>query len=387
VKIVQVAPPLRGGAGRLVVSLANAFSQDGHEVWLAFPSSTQSLMSDEAIIQTIRPNVQTIDVNLFTRENSSYWPNTLLLEKLIESVGPEIIHGHTGPICMAVALACRSLKAFSKTIATWHSWSLSRPSWMNDQDTLAFKQADVVITDSFYNARVLASIGIQHTKVIYPVVEGMVRNQVCERRVPDLNRQSYGPRVKVLICCVAEVSRRKNQGQLISLISELRSRNVDATLKIIGPIAEEEYAARLEAEYSELIAEGKVLFCGHVSEPWAVAKECDLFAFPSQSEGLGMAVVEAVACGIPTIFSDRQGLNDIREILSEDCFGVFNPDDLNDLIVNVERFLSLPPLLVEEKALRASEKIKTHFNFATMISEHLNVYKSSLGLMTLNQLG
>jgi glycosyltransferase involved in cell wall biosynthesis len=375
-KLLQVVPPLRGGAGRLVVSMANALAQVGHQVWLIYPLSTKSLSSDDGITRVISPSVRTVDINLFTRDHDSYWKNLLLLTTLLSTENPDIAHGHTGPTCLAIAVARLIVKGSFSVVGTWHSWSPNRPNWMNDQDSLAYKLMDQVITDSFFNVSVLKEIGIPNPKVIYPVVEawGPFLHSPDES---NLRKRRYLQRNKLVICCIAEVSRRKNQGLIINLVNELKSHNIVVELRIIGPIAENEYLTTLSSAYPNLIAQGQVVFYGHVDDPWELTKECDLFVFPSLSEGLGMAVVEAIARGIPSIFSDREGLRDIKELLTDDCFGVFNPEDLNELTFLVKEFASLAPSLIETKRVRAAKKIRQNFNFHNMITEHLTLYKSS----------
>lgn len=73
---------------------------------------------------------------------------------------------------------------------------------------------------------------------------------------------------------------------------------------------------------------GHVLFAGVVENAkvpdWLAA--CDVFVLPSLNEGRSNAVIEALACGLPVVVSDRS-FN--REFLRED-FAVFvdpmNPD-------------------------------------------------------------
>ena len=50
-------------------------------------------------------------------------------------------------------------------------------------------------------------------------------------------------------------------------------------------------------------------------QPWAQTpaylNAMDVFAFPSQSEGFGMALLEAMACGLPAVTTDQSGTQDV----------------------------------------------------------------------------
>lgn len=59
----------------------------------------------------------------------------------------------------------------------------------------------------------------------------------------------------------------------------------------------------------------RVHFLGEQRDVSALMREADLFLFPSQWEGMGMALVEAVAAGVPALASDLPAL---RELLPDD---------------------------------------------------------------------
>jgi glycosyltransferase involved in cell wall biosynthesis len=61
----------------------------------------------------------------------------------------------------------------------------------------------------------------------------------------------------------------------------------------------------------------------------------DLFVFPSLAEGFGLPVAEALACGTPSIASDRTSL---PELLPADA--LFDPGDAGAIAKAIERALT-----------------------------------------------
>jgi glycosyltransferase involved in cell wall biosynthesis len=59
--------------------------------------------------------------------------------------------------------------------------------------------------------------------------------------------------------------------------------------------------------------EGRVSFTGRVDNVEDYLRACDLFVFPSLFEALGIALVEAAACGLPAVASGTGGIVDVVE--------------------------------------------------------------------------
>ena len=70
-------------------------------------------------------------------------------------------------------------------------------------------------------------------------------------------------------------------------------------------------------EYAEIVEQAKgsrhsIRFLGPLTQPELseLYASCDLFVFPSYYEGLGLAVFEAMACGLRVVVSNTEGLQD-----------------------------------------------------------------------------
>lgn len=93
----------------------------------------------------------------------------------------------------------------------------------------------------------------------------------------------------------------KNQKLLITGFAELARYNPDLSLYIYGEGPERFNLLALISEYS---LEKQIFLPGKTDDSYKVLFDADLAVFPSITEGFGLAVCEAMSCGVPVIGSD-----------------------------------------------------------------------------------
>jgi glycosyltransferase involved in cell wall biosynthesis len=117
---------------------------------------------------------------------------------------------------------------------------------------------------------------------------------------------------------LSRIDRKKGLDLLLSAFAEVRRQRPDAALVIVGN-GDDAFLSVLRRQAQQLGIEGDVLWAGFLEGEQKVAalRESDVFVLPSYSENFGVAVVEAMACGLPVIVSDQVGIH--RELSASDA--------------------------------------------------------------------
>ena len=93
----------------------------------------------------------------------------------------------------------------------------------------------------------------------------------------------------------------KGFDMLLSSFAPLVTEFPDWDLTILGNGS---LMGELKAQAAKLGIENRVNLPGFVNPPFEYLKGADLFAFTSHSEGFGLALMEAMACGLPAVSFD-----------------------------------------------------------------------------------
>ena len=124
--------------------------------------------------------------------------------------------------------------------------------------------------------------------------------------LPDLSYHR-GKSPKVLLS-VGELSARKNHQLMVETMALLR--DLDLKYVICGTGDQQEM---LQQRIAELGLEHRVYLAGYQEDISKWLARADCFVLPSYQEGLPVAVMEAMAAGLPVIASDIRGVNDLIE--------------------------------------------------------------------------
>lgn len=126
-----------------------------------------------------------------------------------------------------------------------------------------------------------------------------IRARVADLRLdrPQL-RKSLGLPNGIIVVNLARLSSgQKDQETLIRAIGRLRAMGHSVQLLLVGSGSDEERLRQLATE----MGSGSVTFAGEQSDPLPWLAASDIFGFPSRSEGLPGALLEAMAAGLPCV--------------------------------------------------------------------------------------
>lgn len=132
---------------------------------------------------------------------------------------------------------------------------------------------------------------------------------------------------------VGRLLRHKRCDLAISAVAHLRARNLDAELLVVGVGPER---ARLE-EYSQALGVGDLIrFNGPIAdddELLSTLKGARILVFPSEREGFGITVAEALALGTPVITTVHTS-NEARLLVEHRVTGSLAPPGVADALAD-----------------------------------------------------
>ena len=143
------------------------------------------------------------------------------------------------------------------------------------------------------------------------------------------------------------------------------------TLEVVG-VGPLENDLRALAERLEIAP--RIHWLGYRDDVPKLLSNADIFCFPSLWEGLGLAFLEAIAAGVPTVATSLPVLEEV--MLPQK--GVFVPSgDVPGFAHAIDGMLQ-DPVLAVQRAQAAAAEVRARFSIQRMVSEYAAVYRSLL---------
>ena len=219
---------------------------------------------------------------------------------LLKGGGFDLIHthGYFADIC-ALPVA-RFLNV--RSIATCHGFISNdrKLRFYNYLDRHSLSFSDIVIAVSDGIKAVLIEGGVKEHKITVlqnAVVTDIDLEDFRQRRVAK--RQALGINTdQFVVGYMGRLSQEKGLSFLVQALAQLRARGITPKLLLVGEGTEGE---ALEEQVAVAGLADQVVFAGFQEDTDDWLAVFDLFALPSLTEGTPMALLEAMAAGIPVV--------------------------------------------------------------------------------------
>ena len=368
-KIGIVCYPTYGGSGVLATELGKALARKGHEVH--FISSSLPVRLD-----SIGTNIFFHEVSVLNYPLFEYPPYELaLISRLIDVVKYEkldVLHVHYAiPHAFAAYAAKQILASLGISIpivTTLHGTDITlvgKDPLYEPAVTYSINQSDAVTAVSQYlREETYRSFDIKKDiKVIYNFVDF----DRFSKKKKDHFKLAIAPEGEKLIVHTSNFRPVKRVEDVINVFKLIHDK-MPCKLLLIGDGPER---TRMEQLSRTLHLSDAVRFLGKIEAVEEVLSVADLFLLPSSQESFGLAALEAMACQVPVISTDTEGLPEIN--LQGETGFMSHVGDVEDMAKNALYILSDPEIHLKFK--EAAYKQAKNFDLNKIMLEYEDVYE------------
>jgi glycosyltransferase involved in cell wall biosynthesis len=302
------------------------------------------------------------------------------LSRVIADTGPDVVHAHDPMAVALVAIALRmntGLRARPLVVAArrvdFHLKQHAFSKWK-------YRHVDVFIAASKLIADVLERDGIQTSRVEV-VHDGVNVAFIDKQPAVDAHAEFWLPKGAPLVGNVAALAPHKGQRHLVAAAARVVREMPDVRFLVVG---DGELRESLERQIRDLGLERHVFLSGFRADALGLLKSFDLFVMSSVTEGLGSAILEAMACARPVVATRAGG---IPEAVSDGETGLLvAPHDEAGLAQAIMRMLQNKALR-DDTAARGRLRVLDEFSVDRLVAATARVYEERLARLRSSETG
>lgn len=283
---------------------------------------------------------------------------------LMRRRGIDLAHAHVFTANMWTRLAAR-LASIPGVITHEHSsFTVDSPRRRRIEQALAPWSSCQIAVSRELQAR-FETLAFRHQRRL-TIHNGLQlpQNGAAEKAGTAIDLSRFG----AVIGTVGRLEPRKNHRLLLQAFARVRRQRGDAGLLIVGAGPEE---ATLRSQADALALDGSVVFAGYRADVAGMLSQMQVFCLSSDTEGISMALLEAMAAGVPVVATAVGGN---PEVIADPSVGVLvPPGDADSLATALLRVLN-ERQHAQEMAVKAREFVQTHFSESRMMRELETLY-------------
>lgn len=355
-----------GGAGRYLLYLLSQPAFEPHVVIVACPDGELQKRLDAAGICRIPISGRDISHSLrLTRE----------ILRLVREEDPDVIHTHG---CLSGRIAGRVARI--PVVYTKHGQVRPHlaPGVAPPPTNPIRKLINRLATEALADRIVAVSAGVQRELVESGVKASMIAT-ICN----GIDLAAYSPKSKtgsrrksasqqkpgVLVGTVARLHSSKALDVFLDAARLVLAAEPSARFVIGGTGPEEE---RLKAKVRDLRMEPYVKMPGFVADVPEFLSKLDIYVLSSDHEGIGLAVLEAMAAGLPVVATAVGG---VPEAVLDGVNGILIPPRQPKALAHAIVRLVVDPDMARTMGIAGRARAEELFDARVMAEKTVNVYR------------
>ncbi len=182
---------------------------------------------------------------------------------------------------------------------------------------------------------------------------------------------------EIVIGMLARFSPGKGHEEFLEAAKILLKKFDNLKFMIVGEPSrgEDNYGNKIIELSNSLEIYENVIFTGFRSDTPNIISAMDIFAFPSHSEAFGIALVEAMSMGKPSVVSNSDGVLDIA--LDGKTSYLFQKQNAKDLSEKLELLIT-SPVKREEFGNASRARAKKYFDVEFLTGRVVDIYKQTM---------
>jgi glycosyltransferase involved in cell wall biosynthesis len=364
IKILHVVNVFGGAVGRILVDLMPYFVKIFDVKVISIQSIDDSEVSIKKYINKYN-NLESLNLNRYSLVKAYR-----KLYNYFNKINPDIIHSHMGRADILTAILSPQNVIIMNTL---HCEKKNHNPLTQIGYRLTDRKVDWRVCISQTVARSYYHHGLKSPhSVIYNPIDIKKYSLQIDRM--ELREHMGFDKNDQIIINVGRLIECKGQKYLIEMMPFLYRLLPRVKLLIVGDGAQYNILTRLIDKYN---LKGTVYLLGYRQDVQELLKMSDLFVYSAQWEGLGMAVIEAMASGIPVL---AHPLPALKEYIIDGKNGYFC--DVHDRELYAEKAYKIltDSTTTEKIVINALKTVEETFSVEKVALKYIKLYKQLINI-------